>query len=156
MPAVFKPDSNAQLLVRVAGNPAAPAMMPSFNERPRGRGGSCAQKANSPTLQASSLQARTAVERSVVSQPERFVAGRITDPRTWQRQLPRLLSYWSPSTFRTALYHRYGCVCFSEGTRAWHTYETRGIAVTLPSSLRHHRCRPCQPTSVSTHVSPQT
>ena len=36
--------------------------------------------------------------------------------------------------------------------RARHAHETRGLAVTLPSSPRHHRCRPCQPASVPPHV----
>jgi integrase len=36
--------------------------------------------------------------------------------------------------------------------RARHAHETRGLAVTLPSSPHHHRCHPCQPTSVPPHV----
>ena len=32
------------------------------------------------------------------------------------------------------------------------TYDTGGLAVTLPSSPPHHRCRPCQPASVPSHV----
>jgi hypothetical protein len=53
---------------------------------------------------------------------------------------------------RTPRHHRFGCVCFSEGTRTRRTYDTGGLAVTLPSSPRRHRHRPCQPASVPAHV----